>query len=166
MTDREVEVEVDHADLAAQAEHIELPPDETAAPEAPGAAIAGVPATQVSPQRAPWSALCPGIVSALDLLVCPAWELTDAEKAALADSLGPALDQLFPGGLGDERWAPYFRVLLIAGGIVALRYDPRRRTLKPLLLRRDRIAQAGHVDADADDAVTGPYTIGGGATSH
>lgn len=122
------ELEVGQETLAAEAEGIALPGG--AELEQPTSAAPG---TELAPAPpASWAPITPAIVEGVDLFVCPAWELTADEKRALADALAPALDQLFPGGIGDERWAPYFRVLVVAGGIVALRYDRKSGKLRPL----------------------------------
>ncbi len=167
----ENEVEVDQDAIAAEVAAVELPPDTSP----PGAGIggeAGVPgAPALVEPAASWIHVTPAIVSGLDLFVCPAWQLTGDEKTALADALAPALDQLFPGGLGAERWAPYFRLLVVAGGIVVLRYDRDTGKLKPLR-RVARAAQPGDEEGAPIAPGIGPgagggfSTAGGGGTSH
>jgi hypothetical protein len=162
MDPHENPVLVDSDELAAEAERVELPPGEPAAPAGEGAA----PVFQLveEPPPAAWAEITPGIVEAVDLFVCPAWELTAPEKSALADALAPALDQAFPGGIGDERWAPYFRLLIVAGGIVAMRFDRNAGKLKPL-----RVKSADDPAPDLEGAAAAPgsagFTMGGGARS-
>lgn len=86
-----------------------------------------------------WPLIAEGAVSVADVLVCPGWNLTDAEKAALRDALAPVLADLFPDGLGNSRWAPYMRLAMVGTAVVASRIDPATGKLPPL---RKRLAPA------------------------
>lgn len=145
MSRPENELEVDHAALAADAAAVPLP-ENLDAPGAAAEAGGDAPGADMAPP-ASWAPLTPGLVSAVDLFVCPNWDLQDAEKLELAAALAAVLDQVFPGGLGDERWAPYLRLLIIAGGIVAARYDPDAGRISPL--RKKKPAQDGAADSSA-----------------
>ncbi len=122
--------DIDPAALAAEADAIAAEvPAETAPGEAPAAPPAD-PAAQVEA----WGSICDGAVQLLDVFVCPAWVLEAREKAALAEALAPVLNDLFPGGLGNERWAPYFRLAMVASGVAFSRFDRDAGKFKPLRL--------------------------------
>lgn len=90
-----------------------------AAPEPmTGAAPAAVPAAAPSGD---WRPVADMLVLTLDLAVLPQWNLTAPEKSELAASVDGVLVRLFPGGMDSEQWAPYLRLLAVAGGIVAAR---------------------------------------------
>lgn len=118
-------VEVDEERIAAEMAAAVEASDAGAQPGAPVAAEEGAPAPST------WAPMCPGVVAVLDTFVVPNWQLKPEEKDGLAEALAPVLDDLFPGGLGSERWAPYFRLLAVAGGIVLTRWD-REKGLPPL----------------------------------
>lgn len=123
-------VEVDEARIVAEMEAAAARGDgaiDAAAPEA-GPVDAPVPA---EPPPSTWAPICPGAVVVLDTFVMPNWKLTGEEKEALSESLAAVLDDLFPGGIGSERWAPYFRLAFVAGGIVLTRWN-REEGLPPL----------------------------------
>jgi hypothetical protein len=85
-----------------------------------------------TPAAAPaesWAPVVAGMMGLADV-IAPNWELQPAEKDAFADALSPILDQLFPGGFGNERWAPYVRLLAVSAGIVMVRVENGQ--LKPL----------------------------------
>ena len=142
--------DLDLAALAREADAVPLPDTAelvaaTGSSDEPGSP--GEPAPSAS-----WAPITPGIVAGVDLFVCPGWKLTDAEKTALADALTPALDQAFPGGLGDEKYASWVRLLIVTGGIVALRYDRDTGRLAPL-----REKKAAKPEADAAPPAS-PFT--------
>lgn len=128
------ELDVDQEALAAEAAAI-VPPEDLVPPgptdqePAPGADQELAPG---EPAPSSWAPVTPSIVALVDKLVCPAWELTAAEKLELAEALAPVLDQVFPGGLGSERWAPYVRLAFVAAGITLARYDGDRGKFRPL----------------------------------
>lgn len=132
MSRPENELEVDHAALATEAERVELPTD-TSAPGADAPAGGDAPGATIPPAASEsWSAVTPGLIVVLDLVVCPNWELTDDEKTEFGAALVPVLHRLFPGGLGDERWAPYFRLAAVTLAIAASRFDREKFRFKPL----------------------------------
>ncbi len=126
------ELDVDQEQLAAEAAALEVPTDATPPPggAAPGPDTAAGQIDQAPPSS--WAPVTPSIVALLDKLVCPAWELKADEKLELADALAPVLDQVFPGGLGSERWAPYVRLAFVSAGITLARYDGERGKFQPL----------------------------------
>lgn len=115
-------LDIDHAALALEAETaVNLQ-------RAPG----GFGSTEPQPAAAPgesWAPVVAGMMGLADV-IAPNWELQPAEKEAFGDALSPILDQLFPGGFGNEKWAPYVRLLAVSAGIVMLRVENGR--LKPL----------------------------------
>lgn len=134
------ELDVDQDQLAAEAAAIPVP-DDAPAPGAPDQPAApGVELEPGAPAPSAWAPVTPSIVALLDKLACPAWELTADEKNELAESLAPVLDQVFPGGLGSERWAPYVRLVFVAAGITLARYDAERGKFRPL--RKSRAASS------------------------
>lgn len=119
-------IDLDPDELAREADRVDLPPENDAGP-APRFELKGE-----APAVSTWAAYTPGVSEVVSILVCPGWHLTDQEKESLADALTPVLEDLFPGGLGDPRWAPYFRLVAVAGGIVLSRYDPEAGRFPPL----------------------------------
>lgn len=86
-----------------------------------------------------WGAVTPAIIQVVDTLVLPQWNLQQKEKTELSESIGEILDQLFPGGLANEKWAPYIRLTLVSSAIVLTRVDPETKKLPPLFLpKQDR----------------------------
>jgi hypothetical protein len=79
-----------------------------------------------------WNEVTPGLVAAADVLLLPQWHLADEEKAQLAGALGGVLDQLFPGGMNDPRWAPYLRLAAVSVAIVVTHRDPTTGKLPAL----------------------------------
>lgn len=152
------ELDVDNDELAAEAAAVPLPSDSTPQSDVDGAAASGQPDAAGTPAPASWAPLTPPIFEAVDLFVCPAWKLTAQEKAALADALAPVLDRLFPGGVSDERWAPYFRLLLVAGGVVAMRYDRTTGKLQPMRAKPKNDSAPSDRTADDVPGVGGSYT--------
>jgi hypothetical protein len=144
-------VDVDAAALTAEADSIaaaaspapEFNADKPAQSESGAVTSNGA----AAPGNASWLPVCPGVVQVFDTFICPNWELTTDEKNALAESLAPVLDDLFPGGLGSERWAPYARFALICAGVVVMRVDRETGKLPPL-----RIAPPKKEQATADAA--------------
>jgi len=155
------ELDVNADELASEAAAVPLP-DSPLPSNAEGDAAPALDAGAASPgAEAPssWAPITPGIISGIDLFVCPAWELTDQEKNALSDALAPALDQAFPGGLGDEKYAPWFRLLIVAGGVAAMRYDRERGRLKPLRVKAAKGANSAAPPSPNPDAEpAGPFT--------
>lgn len=168
MTDQTNQVEIDQAELERELDQIHVPDSSTpGVVDGPsGASLEGAPPAAAGQVSASWAPVSPAIVQLVDLFVCPAWKLTQQERDALAEALAPALDQLFPGGLGDERWAPYARLAMIAGGIVLSRFDRETGKLAPL---RDSARQAA-AGPEAEPPVApsdaaapgGAFTIGTG----
>lgn len=138
-------VEVDEARIAAEMAAAANTAPELATGEAPAAQGAPVTDPAAPPRESSWAPICPAVVTVLDTFVMPNWQLTADEKAGLGEALAPVLDDLFPGGLGSERWAPYFRLLAVCGGIVLTRYD-REKGLPPLHAEEDaKEGKAGNV---------------------
>jgi hypothetical protein len=79
-----------------------------------------------------WCALTPPIFQIVDTLVLPQWELKAAEKKELSEATGQILDQLFPGGIGNEKWAPYVRLFAAVSAIALSRVDPETKRLPPI----------------------------------
>lgn len=118
-------LDIDHDVLTAEAEMAlggrPLPGN------APGAFTAG--AVDNAPPVESWAPVVAGFMGLADV-IAPNWELQDAEKGAFADAVTPILDNLFPGGLGNERWAPYVRLVAVTAGIVMVRVENGK--LRPL----------------------------------
>jgi hypothetical protein len=79
------------------------------------------------------------IVALCDAKVCPAWELTEADRLELADKLALVLDHYFPGGVaGTDNWHPLWQ-LSFAIGVVSLTrgFDFERLAFKPLHPKAD-----------------------------
>lgn len=128
-------VEVDPVQLDREADAIlqSIP-----APEpAPGAAAAPDTAVAAAPGEAEWIQISPGIVAAIDILLIPQWGVTEPEKEALSKALADVLEAAFPGGLGDERYAPYIRLSLVSFGIAMARRDPKTGKLPPFGPKRE-----------------------------
>lgn len=68
-----------------------------------------------------WRKFCAGLVPGVCILAVPQWNITEAEQAELAESLGLCLDELFPGGM-DGKYSCWARLLVCAGGITLTRY--------------------------------------------
>lgn len=117
-------LEIDHEQLAREAEA-------AISPKLPGGAPPpfGAPAAAPVPESESWAPIVSGLMGLADV-VAPNWDLLPEEKSAFADALTPILDQLFPGGFGNERWAPYVRLAAVSAGIVMVRVEDGR--LKPL----------------------------------
>lgn len=117
-------VEVDHQALDLEAERLlqQAPQLEPSAPPAADAAPLEAPSS--APSSAGWSDVTPGIIAAVDILVIPQWGVTDKEKQALTAALTDVLEAAFPGGLDDERYAPYVRFALVSFGVVMAHRDP------------------------------------------
>jgi hypothetical protein len=115
-------LEVDHGELDQTVERLllEAPRLEQVGPDA-AQPEADTSSTVVEGE---WATITPGIVQAIDLLVIPQWGVTDREKAALIESLTGVLDAAFPGGISDERYAPYIRFSLVTFGVVMAHRDP------------------------------------------
>lgn len=79
-----------------------------------------------------WRIVVEQLVTVSDALVFPQWKLQKEEKEVINESLCAILDQIFPGGIGNEKWAPYIRLVLVSGSIVLTRLDPKTRSLPPL----------------------------------
>lgn len=120
------DVELDPVALDAEADRILADP----------AAVASLSqADQVLTGAAPcesWSQVTPGIVVAADLLLLPQWNLQQQEKDELSGAIAGVLDQLFPGGMSDARWAPYFRLVAISVAVGVSRRDPETGKFPPL----------------------------------
>lgn len=143
---KENELDIDQTAIAAEAEAVPLPDHSMPGIEEGGA---GAPTTSDAPAPMPeaaqsWSSITPGLVVMLDVGLCPNWQLTDQEKHELDGALAATLDQLFPGGIGNERWAPYFRLLAVAVGIAGARFDTDAMRFKPL--RKPRAAEPAPAD--------------------
>lgn len=124
-------VELDTAALDAEADRLlhDSPPELTGEAPAP----AGQAGELVSSNGlGSWNEVTPGLVAAADVLILPQWQLRDDEKKNLAGALGDVLDQIFPGGMSDARWAPYVRLVAVSIAIVAVRRDPKTGSLPPL----------------------------------
>lgn len=159
---QENELEVDHDQLAGEAAAIELPAD-SAAPGGAAPAPAAAPATiEQGEPAASWSSVTPGLVVALDLAVCPNWKLSDDEKHELAAALAPVFDQLFPGGIGNERHAPYFRLLAVVLAIAGPRFDRESFRFKPLHERKAK-APSEEGAAAAPGAPESSFVAGAGS---
>jgi hypothetical protein len=150
-------VDVDAAALTAEADSIAAAAApapalnaDVSAQSAPGAAN-----SEAAPGGASWLPVCPGVVQVLDTFVCPNWKLTTDEKHALAESLAPVLDDLFPGGLGSARWAPYARLAMICGGVVVMRVDRETGKLPPLRIAPPK-KEPATVDAAQGHGVSPP----------
>lgn len=131
--------DIDPAALAAEADAVPLPelgPDLGAGQEA------------AAPPPSPWASMTPGFVEALAVVVLPSWGLAAEEKAAVADALAPVLDDIFPGGLGAERWAPYLRLVLVGASVAAAHRDPETGRWPPLFVRPEAAAPAKADRAD------------------
>lgn len=160
------EHDVDHARLADEAGAVPLPPGSDAAPPASsGPELGPEPAGELvdAPASTSWASSTPTVVFLIDRFVCPNWELTDKERDDLAIAMTPVLDDLFPGGLGSEKWAPYFRLVGVAGAIALDRVHDGK--MKPLRKRASSAAgdRAPSVDPDA---APGPFTTAAPGASH
>ena len=113
-------LDIDPAALAAEAD---------AAVGLQGASFAGSPGEPVPAPAESWAPVVAGMMGLADV-VAPNWELQAEEKSAFADALTPILDQLFPGGFGNEKWAPYVRLVAVSAGIVLVRLENGQ--LRPL----------------------------------
>jgi hypothetical protein len=133
-------VEVDAAkiesEMAAVADAADA--ENTGIPVSSSAAAAGA----AEPVPSSWAPICPAVVQVLDLFVCPNWKLREEERTALEESLAPVLDDLFPGGVGDARWAPYFRLAFVVGGVALSRLDRETGRFPPLRVQADEDAKA------------------------
>lgn len=118
-------LDIDHEALSLEAE-MALGGRPTPA-SAPGG-FGATPDANAAPGES-WAPVVAGFMGLADV-VAPNWELQEPEKAAFADALTPILDQLFPGGFGNERWAPYVRLVAVTAGIVMVRVENGR--LRPL----------------------------------
>ncbi len=150
----ENQVIVENTELAAEAAAIPLPPGDPAAPGAPSSP--GEPGDQLAPaDQAPssWASSTPMLVFLIERLAVPNWKLTDQEKGDLGDALAPVLDDLFPGGMGSEKWAPYFRLLAVGASITLARVHDGKLT--PL---RAPSSDAPAADPDADAKPAGAFT--------
>lgn len=137
-------VEVDEARIAAEMEAAAARGESETSAAAPGTAPDDAPVT-AEPQPSTWAPICPGVVSVVDTFVMPNWKLTAEEKDTLTEALAPVLDDLFPGGIGSERWAPYFRLVFVCGGIVMTRWN-RDEGLPPLHAEpNDNTEKGAHV---------------------
>jgi hypothetical protein len=125
-------VDVDAAALTAEADSIAAAAAPALNADTSAQSASDAANTEAAPAGASWLPVCPGVVQVLDTFVCPNWKLTTDEKHALAESLAPVLDDLFPGGLGSARWAPYARLAMICGGVVLMRVDRETGKLPPL----------------------------------
>ena len=110
----------------------------------------GPPADNGAPGES-WAPVVAGFMGLADV-VAPNWELQPPEKNAFADALTPILDQLFPGGFGNERWAPYVRLVAVTAGIVMVRMENGR--LRPL--RAPQAPPPAEVDQAPGTAGNGP----------
>lgn len=105
---------IDEGRLAAEADGALLGVPDDSAPAAPQVGQEGGAVGQ-GDSLVPFMANAMPIVS---LVLLPQWELTEAERKELAESLGQCLDQLFPGGL-DGKYACWVRLVVTCGGIAA-----------------------------------------------
>lgn len=158
--------EVDQDRIDAELEAVAVPDSPPGASQVgPGPSGAGAPsdAGQLAPAPSSWAPATPMLVLALDRGVCPNWKLSADEKRELEEALAAVLDQLFPGGMGDERWAPYIRLVAVAGGIAAARFHEGRFTP----LRAPTVdGEGGEGGASPASAGARQFTTGGGGASH
>jgi hypothetical protein len=119
-------VELDTVVLDAEADRILAESEGVAA--APGGATLDSGALG----QGSWTEVTPGLVAAADVLLLPQWNLREDEKAQLADAIGGVLDQLFPGGMSDPRWAPYLRLVAVSVAITVTHRDPITGKFPPL----------------------------------
>lgn len=83
----------------------------------------------VAPERPPydpempteWDMYMMMAVNVVAKVALPQWNLTDEEKHELTKSTAHILQDLFPGGLSG-RYAPYLRLITVAGVIVITRH--------------------------------------------
>lgn len=105
---------------------------------APSADDLGEPEQPAAPADISWSKLMEPVFQVVDTLVLPQWNLREEEKAELSASTGEILDQIFPGGLANEKWAPYVRLLAVSCTVILTRIDPETRKLPPLGLPKPK----------------------------
>ncbi len=98
-------------------------------PEIPG--TAAVPATpDPATMEAGYAAIGEAVLGAACNAMCPAWDVTDAEKSKLAGALAHAMQLWFPGEIPEK----YVALIVVAGvgfEIVSARRDPATGGLKP-----------------------------------
>lgn len=128
----EVEAETIAAAAEAEPELRNIPPAEALAESAGEEKIAAGDA-EVS-----WTKLMEPIFQVVDTLVLPQWNLREEEKAELSASTGQILDQIFPGGLANEKWAPYVRLVAVSCTVILTRIDPETRKLPPIGLPKPK----------------------------
>lgn len=97
-----------------------------------------------------WIEVTPGLVAAADVLLLPQWHLREDEKSQLAGALGGVLDQLFPGGMSDPRWAPYMRLAAVTVAIVVSHRDPTTGKLPAIGPKRTESKTDGATDGAVD----------------
>lgn len=122
-------VEIDPPRLDAEADTI-LREARQADPPAPPVLEPGAPAQ--APALSSWAGITEGGVVLVDIIVLPQWNLTEREKEALTKATADVLEQLFPGGMDDPRWAPWVRLLSVSVAITMVRRDPATGKFPPI----------------------------------
>lgn len=71
-----------------------------------------------------WSDITPGVVTLLTFVVFPQWGISPEEQREVSKAAADVLEQVFPGGMANKRWAPWIRLGLVSSGVVLARFDP------------------------------------------
>lgn len=71
-----------------------------------------------------WSDITPGLVTLLTFVVFPQWGISAEEQKEVSKAAADVLEQIFPGGMGNKKWAPWIRLGLVSTGVVLARFDP------------------------------------------
>lgn len=117
-------VEVEPRDLDREADNVlrGAPPD-----SAPGAEPGGAPrddgSANAEQSGGSWAEITPGLVTLATIVVLPQWGITQEEAGHVSKALADVLEQVFPGGMGNSKWAPWIRLAMVSTGVVLARFD-------------------------------------------
>jgi hypothetical protein len=70
-----------------------------------------------------WEEMTPGLVTLLTFVVFPQWQISAEEQTHVSKATADVLEQVFPGGMQDARWAPWLRLTLVCAGVALARFD-------------------------------------------
>lgn len=116
-------VEVHAGDLDREADFL-LRAAPGAGPQPESASKSGEQQSSTNPSDAGWSDIMPGLITLLSFAVFPQWAFSAEEQAELSKASAEVLEQVFPGGMGNKRWAPWIRLGLVSSGVVLARFHP------------------------------------------
>lgn len=111
-------VEVDGAELDREADNVlrGAPPQNDAGAQ-PGANA------NAEQAGGSWHEITPGLVTLATIVVLPQWGITAEEAGHVSKALADVLEQVFPGGMHNNRWAPWMRLAMVTSGVVLARFD-------------------------------------------